>query len=139
MTIDICARFAASATRLKSCKKGAVAVGPPSPLPPSCGKTSAGWVAGGASDRGIDSEVCPCRASCIPAGCEGLPRVWARGCVWDMADSAAQEETERGAAAKGWMVELEGWGLSGLEGCERVEVRVEEGARVEVDEEKVEG
>lgn len=135
MTIDICARFAASATRLKSCKKGAVAVGPPSPLPPS-GRTCAGWVAGGTSDRGSDSEVCPCGASGIPAACEELARVWARGCVWDMADSAAQAETERGAVARGWM---EGLGLNGFEGCGMVELRVEEGARVEVEEENVVG
>lgn len=53
-------------------------------------------------------------------------------------DWATQAETGRGEV-KAWAVELEGFGLKGFEGIDAVEVRLEEGARVEVEVEKVEG
>lgn len=65
--MDICARFAASATRLKSRKKGAVAVGPPASFP-SWGI----WPAAGAQLEGClwTWAACIIEKSCEMATCE---------------------------------------------------------------------
>lgn len=88
-------------------------------------------MAGAPSDRGTAPALSPWVGTGNPVHRDGSFSAWDRGCVWDMADCEIPAEAGWREAAKAWLVGFEERS-KGFGGWDRVLVKLEEGASVEV-------